>query len=305
MKDITCLVTGATSGLGYAMASQLAKTGATVVMMARNTSRGQKARVKLIKESHNPNIDLIEGDLASLDSIKNFTKTFKRNYYELNVLANCAGIQTPKRRVSVDGYELNFATNILGPFVLTELLLDLMLESGRASIINVSGEAHRVGHIYFNDLELKKKITLKEAKGQTALARVMWTFELARRLARTNVTANTFSPGKTQSSLYRHYPLPLKMLKKVEYKLFGKSSNERVKPVVDYVLEEGLYGASGKYLEQGKVAASIPLSCHRGLNKRLWRTCERMIGLDGYATQVIGKRTYYKPSIDDGFSAAY
>lgn len=293
MKDMTCLVTGANSGLGLAMAKELARTGATVVMLCRNKERGRKARVEIISSSNNPNVDLMTADLSSIDEVKAFAREFQARYGTLHILANMAGINYPKRGISADGLEINFATNILGPFVLTELLLDLMIHSEPSTIINISGEAHRTGQIYFDDLQLKKKPTLSSSQGQAALARVMWTLELSRRLERTGVTANTFCPGRSRTNRHRHFILPIRWGLNLLDRLYGKKTEESIKPVIDFVLHSGLKGLGGKYLAEGKVVAPLPISCHRGMGKRLWRTCERMAGTEGTAMQVINRALHY------------
>ena len=293
MKDITCLVTGANSGIGLAMAKGLAQTGATVVMLCRDKARGQKARIDIISESNNPNVDLMVADLSSIEEVKQFAREFQSRYDALHVLANLAGIAYPKRGISADGLEINFATNILGPFILTELLLDLLIHSGPSTIINVSGEAHRTGQIHFNDLQLKKKFTLAASKGQAAMARVMWTSELAHRLHRTSVTANSFCPGRTRTRLHRHFPAPIRWGLNFLDRIYGKKPEENMKPVLDFVLNAGLNGTSGKYLVEGEIGAPIPLSLYRGMGKRLWRTCERMAGMEGSAKQVISKAIQY------------
>ncbi len=294
MKDITCLVTGANSGLGFAMAMGLAKTGATVVMVCRDQEKGKKARIEIIAESQNPDVDLMIADLSSLEEVKQLAWDFKVQYGALHLLANLAGLDYPRIGISADGLEINFATNVLGPFVLTELLLDLMIQSGPSTIINVSGEAHRTGTIYFDDLQLINKFTWVAAKGQSALARVMWTYELSKRLEGTGVTANTFCPGRTRTNINRHFPAPFRWAMDLRDLVYGKKPATAIQPVLDFVLKDALYGVSGKYLSEGKVVSSVPISHHRGRGKRLWRTCERMADIEGTAKEVIGKaiKTY-------------
>lgn len=293
MKDITCLVTGANSGLGLAMAKGLAKTGATIVMLCRDKKKGKKARVEIISESKNPNVDLMIADLSSQEEVKQFAREYRARYGALHILANIAGINYPRRGISADGLEVNFATNVLGPFILTELLLDLIIHSGPATIINISGEAHRTGQVYFEDLQLHKKITLAASQGQSALARAMWTFELARRLEGTGVSVNTFCPGRTRTAINRHFPLPVKWGLNFLDRLYGKKPEENIKPVLEFVLNQAMQGVTGKYLVEGKIVAPIPASLHRGMAKRLWRTCERMADMEGTANQVISRALHY------------
>ncbi len=296
MKDITCLVTGANSGLGLAMAKGLAQTGATVVMVCRDPKKGKKARIEVIAESQNPNVDLMIADLSSLEEVKQLARNYEAQYGALHLLANLAGLDYPRIGISADGLEINFATNVLGPFVLTDLLLDLMIHSRPSTIINVSGEAHRTGAIYFNDLQLVNKFTWIAAKGQSALARVTWTNELSRRLESTGVTANTFCPGRTRTNINRHFPLLFRWIKDFRDRFYGQMPKAAMAPILHFVLTQALKGVSGKYLSEGKVISAVPISYHTGIGKKLWWTCERMAGLEGAANEVISKAgSIYNP----------
>jgi NAD(P)-dependent dehydrogenase (short-subunit alcohol dehydrogenase family) len=276
MKDMTCLVTGASSGLGFAMASGLAGTGATVVMLCRDAERGRKARVELIRQSGNPNIDLLLCDLSSPADVRRFADEFSRFYPRLDVLANIAGTVNPLFEVNTAGLEINLATNILGPFLLTNLLMDSLLQSAPASIVNVSGEAHRTGSIYFDDLQLARSFTLTKSIGQTALARVVWTYELARRLRRTGVTANTFSPGWTYTHIHRHYPALLRWPYDLIARLFARRPQQAMKSIVDFTLERGLRGTTGAYLYRGRPVKSATASYMKTTARRLWVLLEQL-----------------------------
>lgn len=282
MKDMICLVTGASSGLGFAMAQGLAKTGATVVMLCRDRKRGQRARVELIAGSGNPNIDLMPCDLSSQDDVHRFAAEFQGFYPHLDVLANLAGLEYPRHKLSLDGHEFNLATNVLGPFLLTNLLIGSLLAGAPATILNVSGEAHRTGAIHFDDLQLKRHFPFKEARGQTAMARVVWTYELARRLAGTGITANTFCPGWTRSRLLRYYPAVLRWPQQAAARFFAAPAGESMRPMIDFTLEEGLNGQSGLYLSEGKVAESVPITYRATLGRRLWLHLEHMTGTKGH-----------------------
>lgn len=278
MKDMICLVTGASSGLGFAMAAGLARTGATIVMLCRDAEKGRDARVELIRQSENPNIDLIACDLSSLAEVRLFADEFTRFYPRLDVLANIAGTVNPIYELSAEGLEVNLATNNLGPFLLTNLLLDHLRRSAPATIINVSGEAHRTGSIYFEDMQLSKGFTLTKSIGQTAMARVVWTYELARRLQGTGVTANTFSPGWTHTNLHRHYPALLRRPYDLIARLFARRPEQVMENVVDFTLHRGLRGTTGAYLYRGRPVKSVPVSYLRTTGRRLWEQLYLLTG---------------------------
>ena len=153
-KDVV-LITGGSTGMGKATAAQLAKTGATVVILCRNKERGKKALIDIKTESGNNAIDLFICDLGNMADIRKFVKEFKVKYTKLNVLINNAGVILPSRHETSDGYELQFGVNHLGSFLLTNLLLDIIVNSSPARIINVSSGAHKIGKIHFKDINLK------------------------------------------------------------------------------------------------------------------------------------------------------
>ncbi|GAG77020.1 unnamed protein product, partial [marine sediment metagenome] len=157
MKGKICIVTGANSGIGKATAMGLAKMDATVVMLCRNKERGEEAQKEIIDLTGNTNVDLMLCDLASQKEIHSFVSEFKSKYQNLHVLINNAGIMTSKRNQSVDGYEMNFAVNHLAPFLLTNLLLDILKNSAPSRIINVGSAAHRFGKMDFDDLQSENK----------------------------------------------------------------------------------------------------------------------------------------------------
>ncbi|MFW6269885.1 MAG: SDR family NAD(P)-dependent oxidoreductase, partial [Bacillota bacterium] len=156
-ENSVVLITGANSGIGKAISTRLAKTGAVVVMLCRNKERGEKALQEVRSLSGNNNVQLMLCDLASIKSIKDFTLKFKKSFQRLDVLINNAGVVLPGYHKSKDGYELHFAVNHLGHFLLSNELLELILASAPARIINVSSGAHKIGKIHFDDINLEKK----------------------------------------------------------------------------------------------------------------------------------------------------
>jgi len=201
MEDRVLLVTGANSGIGKATALGLARLGGTVVMACRSATRGEAARQDIVRDSGNSKIYLEIVDLASEDSTRSFAEEFKRKYPRLDALINNAGVYTPHREVTPDGLERTFAVNYLSGFLLTHLLLDLLIKSAPSRIVNVSSSAHSGGTIHFNDLQGEQRYGGFGAYGQSKLAQVLFTRELAQRLEGTGVTVNACHPGVIRTNL--------------------------------------------------------------------------------------------------------
>src|SRR5215217_8977279 len=195
MGKRVCLITGATSGIGKATAMGLANMGASVVMVARDRSRGEAALAEIKEGSANASVDLMLTDLSSQEDIRRLADEFKDAYPRLDVLVNNAGVIRSKRVTSADGIEMTFAVNHLAYFLLTNLLLDLLKASAPSRIVNVSSAEQRNGTIDFDDLQAEKGYKTAKAYGQSKLANILFTYELARRLEGTGVSANCLHPG--------------------------------------------------------------------------------------------------------------
>jgi len=195
MDGKVCLITGATSGIGKATAMGLANMGASVVMVGRDRGRGEAALAEVKEGSANASVDLLLADLSSQEDIRRLAGEFKEAHPRLDVLINNAGVIRSKRVASADGIEMTFAINHLAHFLLTNLLLDLLRATAPSRIVNVSSGEQRNGTIDFDDLQGEKGYKTAKAYGQSKLANVLFTYELARRLEGTGVSANCLHPG--------------------------------------------------------------------------------------------------------------
>jgi NAD(P)-dependent dehydrogenase (short-subunit alcohol dehydrogenase family) len=184
------MVTGGNSGVGKETAVGLASLGGKVVIVCRNKNKGEAAWAEVKAKSRNENVDLMLADLSSFKSVRALARSFKAKYGKLDILVNNAGEILSKRHVTIDGLERTLASNHLGHFLLTNLLLDTIRGGAPARIINITSEAHRGAKIHFDDLQGEKNYSTFRAYGQAKLANVLFTYELARKLEGTGVGVN-------------------------------------------------------------------------------------------------------------------
>ena len=194
MQGKICLITGGTNGIGKSTAQALAQMGATVVIVGRNAPKTAQVVEEIRAASGNNNVDSLLADLSSQQEVRRLADEFKSKYSHLHVLLNNAGGVFMQRQLSVDGIEMTFALNHLAYFLLTNLLLDTIKASAPARIINVSSDAHTSGKIEFDNLQGERRYS-PGAYGNSKLANILFTMELARRLEGTGVTVNALHPG--------------------------------------------------------------------------------------------------------------
>ncbi len=271
MKDKVCMVTGASSGIGKATALGLASRGATVVMVCRDRAKGDAARAEIIESSGNEAVELLVADLASQQSIRRLVGDFAEVHHQLHVLVNNAGVYLTKRQVTGDGIEMTFAVNYLARFLLTNLLLDTLERSAPARIVDVAGAYHRKGTIAFGDLQGEKAYNGAGANAQSKLANVLFTYELARRLEGTGVTANCLHPGAVGSDLVNKdpdYPPYMSLAYRLLTPLM-KSPKKGAVTSVYLASSPNVAGVSGKYFVNKKQAKSSKESYDGELARRL------------------------------------
>jgi len=266
--------------MGKATATQLAKTGATVVILCRNKERGEKALIDIKTESGNNAIDLFICNLGNMASIRKFVKEFKVKYTKLNVLINNAGVILPSRHETSDGYELQFGVNHLGSFLLTNLLLDTIINSAPARIINVSSGAHKVGKIHFEDVNLKENYNLIKAYSQSKLWNILFSYELAERLKGSKVTVNCLHPGAvaTEMGINRKTGFGATITRMV--KPFFQTPLEGASTAIYLATSEEVSGITGKYFYKKKPIKSSKLSYNKEISKKLWKLSEKLVDLN-------------------------
>jgi NAD(P)-dependent dehydrogenase (short-subunit alcohol dehydrogenase family) len=278
MKDKICLVTGANSGLGKVTAKALAANGATVIMACRNRDKGQAARADIVSETRNEKVDLMIADLSELKQIRRLAAEVRAKYPHLHVLVNNAGAYNHNRKLTADGYEMTFAVNHLGYFLLTIELLDLLKRSAPARVINVSSEAHRGTRVNFDDLNLENGYSGWRAYAQSKLANVIFTYELARRLEGTGVTANCMHPGTVGTNIFNNVEGLARMIIR-PLTLFMRSPEKGADTIIWLATSPEIEGVTGKYFIDRSERKSNPQASDREVMARLWEVSERMCGL--------------------------
>lgn len=278
MGGKVCMVTGANSGIGKATALGLASLGATVVMVCRSQERGEAALAEIKQKSSNQRIFLLLADLASQAAIRKLAKDFNKQFSALHVLINNAGIIPRKRQVTVDGFETQFAVNHLAPFLLTNLLLDTLKRSAPARIVTVTSDMHRGASISFDDLQSVGSYRPVRVYSETKLANVLFTYELARKLKGTKVTANCLHPGMVATKLLADgigIPRPLTSTTK----LIGSSPEKGAKTSIYLAASPEVEGVNGKYFVKEKPVESSQISYDQSLAGRLWKQSAELTGL--------------------------
>lgn len=276
MSGRVCVVTGANTGIGKETCVGLADMGATVVMVCRSEERGSRAQADIKRRTGNDNVDLFLADFASQASIREFAKRYCDKYDKLHVLVNNAGLFMSRREETEDGLEMQFGVNHIGPFLLTNLLLDTIKASAPARIVNVSSTLHQKAKLDFDDLQSERRYGAIKAYGESKLANVLFTYELAKRLEGTGVTVNCLHPGGVRTKIMRDLPLPLRMLTNLAGFLMD-SPKKGAETSIYLATSPEVEGVTGKYFVNCHPARSNAFSHDEYAQKRLWEESERLI----------------------------
>jgi NAD(P)-dependent dehydrogenase (short-subunit alcohol dehydrogenase family) len=271
------LITGATNGIGLAGAEELARRGASLSIVARDDAKAADT-VERLMAAGAERVDVFKADLTSQASIRELAGEVLERYPRIDVLVNNAGAIFEKRELSVDGIERTWALNHLAPFLLTELLLDRLKEGGPARIVTTTSDAHKGAQIPWDDLNAEQSWGARGFRryGQTKLANILFTAELARRLEGSDVVANCFHPGLVATGFNRNNSGLMRIAMTV-VKPFSRSPEKGAETLVWLVDSEEAGAERGGYFVDCKRAQPEPPARDMDSARRLWEVSEQQV----------------------------
>lgn len=279
MDGKVVLVTGATAGIGYITAQEIARIGATVVIHGRTREKCLSSLERIQQETGSRSLDFLVADLSSQAQIRAAANKFNEKYDHLDVLVNNAGAFHLFWRLSVDGIEMTFAINHLAYFLLTNLLLEALKASASARVVNVSSGSHYNKHLDFNDLELRKFYLPMQAYGRSKLANILFTYELARRLAGTHITSNALTPGMVTTDIWKDVVPWMNPLIEPVMKRIGQTPLEGAQTSIYLATSPEVEGVTGKYFAKKHPMKTSEASYDQETARRLWEVSRQMVGL--------------------------
>ncbi|XP_029965362.1 retinol dehydrogenase 14 isoform X1 [Salarias fasciatus] len=283
MRGKTVIVTGANSGIGKAVAGELLKLHARVIMACRDLQSAEEAAREIQKEAGQEQGEVVikHLDLASLASVRRFCEEINKEEPKIDVLINNAGVYQCPYTKTEDGFEMQLGVNHLGHFLLTHLLLDLLKTSAPSRIVVVSSKLYKYGHINFDDLNSEAKYDKAFCYSQSKLANLLFTLELAKQLQGSGVTVNALTPGIVRTRLGRHVQIPFlaKPLFNLASMVFFKSPLEGAQTPLYLACSPEVEGVSGKCFANCEEEELMAKAVDEQAAKKLWDISRRMVGL--------------------------
>ncbi len=279
VRGKTALITGATSGIGREASIQLARGGARVIMIGRDRARTESALADIVARSGSKEVSSLICEFSSQAAIRELAVAVQKGHDRLHILVNNAGGVNRARRLTADGVEATFAVNHLGPFLLTNLLRDLLEHSAPGRVITVASIGHRQGSIDFNDLGFERGYSIMRAYARSKLANVLFAAELALRLEGRGVTSNSIHPGSVNTNIWSGAPPWAKPLITILFRPFFISAERGAAHVVALATRPDLDGVTGKYFEKEKMVEPARLARDMALARRLWDVSASLVHL--------------------------
>jgi retinol dehydrogenase 12 len=277
LKGRTCLITGATGGIGEATAHGLAALGATVIMHGRDAEKGRRAVEQIMLATGNSEVSFLEADLASLVEVRRLARELEGRLPRVDVLVLNAGIACAHRTTTADGHEMTFSVNHLAHFLLTALLRPALARSDAGRIVVVSSEAHRGAHLDFDDLMLERGYGQLRAYSRSKLANLLFMRALARRLEGTSVTCNALHPGVVRTGIFRNAPALLRGVLASIGRLFLLSPEQGARTSLYLASSPEVVRQSGGYYIRCKPAQPSAAALDEVAAERLWEVSEKLI----------------------------
>jgi NAD(P)-dependent dehydrogenase (short-subunit alcohol dehydrogenase family) len=278
MDGKVCLVTGASAGIGRAIAHGLAAQGAGVVLVCRNRERAEATQAAIRSATGNNNIDIALADLSSQAEIRRLAQELLRRYSQIHVLINNAGVLHTKRTITIDGIETVFAVNHLAYFLLTQLLLPRLVDTAPTRIVNVASDAHHWDTLNFDDLQNERRYRALKVYAQTKLCNILFTYELAQRIAGTGVTVNSMHPGGVATGLGWNNGWWAVLLAKA-LKPFIRTPEQGADTAIYLATTAEVAGVTGRYFRDRREIQPSPAAQDDGAARRLWDISVQLTGL--------------------------
>ncbi|MEZ0539939.1 SDR family oxidoreductase [Fibrella arboris] len=274
-----CVITGANSGIGKITAQELARKGFSIVMLCRDMEKGQAAQQEIQAINPTGTVDLIQCDVASIASVRAAANELTDRYDHVDVLINNAGLYIDQERYSPDGYELTFATNHLGAFLLTNLLLDLLRSGEEARVITISSEAHRLaGTFRLDELARPTSYSGMKAYGKSKLCNILFANELAHRLMGDGITSNSVHPGAVNTNFGGEIGSIAGALFKLA-KPFMRTPEQGAETSIYLASSSAVTHVTGLYFADCKPKMPAKDALNNFYAKRLWDMSAEMVGL--------------------------
>ena len=279
----TCVVTGATSGLGRACAEQLAREGARLRLVCRNPEKAEQARAEIVAATGNPEVEVVLADLASQASVRTAAGALLADGSAIDLLLNNAGVTNLRREVTPDGIEATFATNHLAYFLLTELLLERLRATPGARIVNVASDAHKFGGaLDLDDVGLERGFGWVKAYGRSKGANILFTRELARRLEGSDVSVHALHPGFVRSNLGANNGTVGWLATRLAAP-FALSAEAAAGHVLAVCREARFGEESGGYFYKARPRSPATWAADDELARRLWALSESLVADSAHA----------------------
>lgn len=280
MDGRVCIVTGATSGVGYQAAKHLAKGGAHVVMVCRNREKAESVKTEL-ESQHAARCDVVLADFSRLADVRTAAQAILSEYPHIDVLINNAGVHFTHRVLTVDGIETVFAVNHLASFLFTRLLLSRLIESAPARIIQVNSQGHRFGGLDLDDLNWEKRhYNGYLSYGASKTAQLLTVWELTDRLLGSGVTINAMHPGEVKTNIGMNNELLFQWYQRIFIWWMLKDPNISGNAIYYLAASPEMAGVSGKYFNQTIEEKPAKQALDREMGKLIWEISEKLTGLD-------------------------
>ena len=272
-EETVHVITGATSGIGRALAKRMAASGGTIVLVGRDAVRAEAARAEIAHAAPTARVELRLADLASGASVRALARELLATHPQIASLVNCAAVFSSRRIETADGLELMFATNHLGPFLLTNLLLPPLQSAGAGRVVTVTAPSSV--KLDFDDLQGARRFRALTAFGASKAANLLFTFELSRRIAGSGVTANAVHPGLARTGLMRQAPALLR----APVALLSAPPDRAAERIAPLVLDERYSSATGQFFHRGRAIDPPPYTRDPDVQRRLWEVSAQLTGL--------------------------